>query len=372
MNRPSGRHGRGAPSSRLPVSARLVDTIVDRGLVGDRVARRAIRGLLRRRLAATTAGDVAARAERKRRLLTELSGGAVATGTDAANEQHYEEPTELFELMLGPHLKYSSGYWPPGVTALADAEEAMLELTCARAQLLDGQEVLELGCGWGSLTLWMAQRFPSSRIVAVSNSTTQREFIAKRAAERDLTNVTVVPADVNDLGRVDRDGTVGPARFDRVVSVELFEHVRNHRELTARIASWLRPGGKLFVHVFAHASDPYAFETGARGDWMARHFFTGGIMPSDDLLLHAVSGLDLDDHWVVSGTHYARTIAAWLERLDAQHERIVALLDGAHGRGSGRAAYHRWRVFCLACEQLFAYHGGDEWHVSHYRFVRPS
>jgi cyclopropane-fatty-acyl-phospholipid synthase len=363
-----------------PLSGRIVDRFVDAGVVPDPVLRRAIRGLLRHRRRAITAGGVEERAERQRALLAALAASPVAIDAAEANEQHYEVPTELFELMLGPHLKYSSGWWPPGVTTLAEAEEAMLLLTCERAELADGQDVLELGCGWGSLTLWMAERYPASRIVAVSNSATQREHIEKQAALRGLANVTVLTADVTRLG-----DTAGPAggpgqhadrvhaeAFDRVVSIEMFEHVRNHRVLGERIARWLRPGGKLFVHVFAHRSDAYPFETGVSGDWMARQFFTGGLMPSHDLLLLSIRALTIEDRWAVSGTHYARTLRAWLERLDRERDRAVQLFAAAEPPRRARARVRRWRVFTIACEELFAFDGGDEWHVSHYLFSRPS
>ncbi|MEX0705911.1 MAG: class I SAM-dependent methyltransferase, partial [Nitriliruptoraceae bacterium] len=267
---------------RARIAAWVVDQIVDRGLLGDVALRRVMRRMLRRRHRSITGGGVEQRMARKRALIARLRESDVAIDTDAANEQHYEVPTELFERMLGPRLKYSCALWDEGTDDLAAAEDAMLELTCQRAELADGLDVLELGCGWGSLTLWMAERFPRSRITAVSNSSTQRAFIVERARELGLDNITVVTCDVNDLGRDDDRlaslggvPVVGPERFDRVVSVEMFEHVRNHTELTSRIATWLRPGGKLFVHVFAHRSDPYPFEAGGSGDWMARHFFTG-------------------------------------------------------------------------------------------------
>jgi len=368
------------------LSARLVDAVIDRGVVPDPVLRRAIRLLLRHRRAAITAGSVEDRDARQRDLLASLAAAPVAVGTAQANEQHYEVPTGFFALMLGPHLKYSSGYWPAGVDTLAGAEEAMLALTARRAGLADGQDVLELGCGWGSLTLWMASTYPSSRIVAVSNSRTQREYIEREAAARGLANVQVLTADVNQLGAgAGSDGGPGDHAevvrrdaFDRVVSVELFEHVRNHRLLTERIATWLRPGGALFVHVFSHRSDAYPFEAGGDADWMARHFFTGGLMPSHDLLLMSVRDLAIEERWAVSGRHYARTLAAWLQRLDDGRDRAIALLAGAGGVTDAadtidpRAAFERWRVFTIACEELFAFSGGDEWHVSHYRFVRPS
>ena len=352
-------------------AARIVDAVVDRGVLPDAVLRRAIRLLLRRRRAAVTGGSVEQRSERRRALVRSLSTAPVAVATGEANDQHYEVPTELFEAMLGPHLKYSSGWWPPGVHDLAHAEAAMLELTCERAELADGQDVLDLGCGWGSLTLWIAARYPRSRVVAVSNSATQREHIEKRAAAQGLDNVVVRTCDVNRLGVEAHGDLVHPGAFDRVVSVEMFEHVRNHAALTERIATWLRPGGKLFVHVFAHRSEPYLFETGARADWMARHFFTGGMMPSHELLLRTVRGLEVEDHWAVSGRHYARTLRAWLERLDAEREHVVALLADTYGAAPAEAWFHRWRVFTIACEELFAFAGGDEWHVTHLRFARP-
>ncbi|MTV25811.1 class I SAM-dependent methyltransferase [Nitriliruptoraceae bacterium ZYF776] len=354
------------------MTARVVDAVIDRGALPDPLLRVAIRALLRRRSAAITAGSVEDRSRRKRELVRELAESPLAIHTDEANEQHYEVPTELFELMLGPHLKYSSAYWPHGVSTLQQAEEAMLRLTCEHADLVDGQDVLELGCGWGSLTLWMAARYPASRITAVSNSATQREHIEKQAAARGLDNVRVLTCDVNRLGVEAYADVVTHGAFDRVVSVEMFEHVRNHRVLTGRIAEWLRPGGKLFVHVFAHATDPYPFDTGGNADWMARHFFTGGLMPSDDLLLHSVRDLAVVDHWVISGTHYARTLRAWLDDLDAHRDRAIQLLAATYGADRAEAWFHRWRVFDIACEELFAFRGGDEWHVSHYSFERPS
>lgn len=364
--------------SRVPVTARLVDAAIDRGLLPDPLLRRVIRALLRKRLAAITAGSIEDRDARKRALVGALATSPVAIDTAAANEQHYEVPTELFELMLGPHLKYSSGYWPIGVSSLPQAEEAMLRLTGERAELLDGQDVLELGCGWGSLTLWMAEHYPASRITAVSNSATQREHIEKQAMARGLENVTVLTCDVNRLGSgagpeggpgVHAD-VVHPEAFDRVVSVEMFEHVRNHGVLTHRIAAWLRPGGKLFVHVFAHHTDPYPFDTGSNADWMARHFFTGGLMPSHDLLLLSVRDLTVEDRWAVSGTHYARSLHAWLDRLDAHQDRIVQLFADVPDGIPPVASLRRWRVFTIACEELFAFAGGNEWHVSHVRFAR--
>lgn len=353
---------------------------LDHGLLPEPALRWTIRRLLGRRLAAVTGGTIEDREQRKRMLLASLDASAVTVGTDEANAQHYEVPVELFEQMLGPRLKYSAAWWPPGVVDLTQAEEAMLALSCDRAELSDGQDVLELGCGWGSLTLWMAERYPGSRIVAVSNSASQRRYIEHHAARRGLANVTVLTCDVGGLGTgagpAGGDGSyaevVHDGAFDRVVSVEMFEHVRNHGELGRRIARWLRPGGKLFVQVFAHATDAYPFEAGGDADWMARHFFTGGMMPSHDLLLLSIGPLIAEDRWALSGVHYARTLRAWLERLDADPQRLARVLDAADGPTHGTAWLRRWRVFTIACEELFAYDDGDQWHITHLRFVTPT
>jgi cyclopropane-fatty-acyl-phospholipid synthase len=346
----------------VSLATRAVDAVVDRGVLPDAAMRRVMRALLRRRLRAVDPGGPGDRAQAKRDLLQAWSTGPVAINTAEANGQHYEVPTELFELMLGPRLKYSSAYWPDGVDDLAAAEGAMLRLTCERAALQDGHEILELGCGWGSLTLWMAEQYPNARITAVSNSATQREYIEKQAAVCDLDNVTVLTCDINDLG-VDGELDGG---FDRVVSVEMFEHVRNHAELLRRIARWLREDGRLFVHVFAHRDLLYPFEVDGRADWMARHFFTGGVMPSHDLFHHLTDDMIVERSWALDGTHYAQTLEAWLQQLDDERDRAVALLEDTYGAGRGERWYRRWRVFNLACAELFAFDGGRAWHVSHH------
>jgi cyclopropane-fatty-acyl-phospholipid synthase len=288
--------------------------------------------------------------------------GPVALVPELANRQHYEVDPELFERVLGPHLKYSCGYWPRGGGDLEAAEAAMLALCADRAEVRDGMRVLDLGCGWGSLSLWLAERYPRAQVLAVSNSKRQRDFILERARRRGLANLEVETADAN---RFEPEG-----RFDRVVSVEMFEHMRNWRALLARIERWLAPGGKLFVHVFCHRAATYAFDAGGSDDWMARHFFSGGIMPSQELLPQVATGLALEARWRVSGEHYRRTCEAWLARLDRERERVHPALERTYGRDAAALWLRRWRLFFLACAELFGFRRGEEWFVAHYRLAR--
>ena len=334
----------------------------ERGWLPDALIRQGIRRLLRQRLNDEFVGDVERHGEIFERRIHELRESEIALETDAANEQHYEVPAGFYELALGKHLKYSSAYFPDGVTALSEAEAAMLALTCERAALADGQRVLELGCGWGSLTLWMAEQYPSSRITGVSNSASQREHILKRAEERGLDNVEILTRDVN---RLELD-----ERFDRVVSVEMFEHVRNYQRLLERVAGWLEDDGLLFVHVFCHRFLMYPFETEGDNNWMGRHFFTGGLMPSADTFFRFQDHLRVTDRWLVDGRHYAKTSRAWLDRLDRNRERALALFENDGTDVPAKIRVQRWRMFFMACEELFAFNGGAEWLVAHYRFQK--
>jgi cyclopropane-fatty-acyl-phospholipid synthase len=326
----------------------------ERGLLNDAIIRKGIRCLLAQRL--RSAYDLQRSTQE---WIEYLSNCLVAEETEAANSQHYEVPADYFCAVLGPHLKYSSGYWENSKTTLEEAEIAMLRLSCERAELAAGQAILELGCGWGSLSLWMAATYPDSTITALSNSHSQRAYIEGQAQERGLTNLEVITCDINSF--------VPNKVYDRIVSVEMMEHIRNHQQLFSKLKSWLHPSGKIFVHIFTHRSQTYLFEDKNSKDWMSRYFFTGGIMPSTDLLPTAANGFNEEARWSVNGQHYSRTLEAWLQKQDLQSVEVLRSLQPCYGKDT-KLWLQRWRIFYIACSELFAYNNGHEWRVTHYRF----
>ena len=341
-------------------TARL-DTLLEKNIVPDWIIRVGIRRLNKKRIAEESGASPEARQERFGKLLERLRASPIAVHTQEANDQHYELPPEFFRLVLGRQMKYSSAYWDAGTLTLDQAEEQMLSLTVERAGIKNGDSILEIGCGWGSLTLFMADRFPRSQITAVSNSAPQRRFIEARAKERGLRNIKVLTADISDF-RLRR-------QFDRIVSVEMFEHARNYDRLFGKVAGMLRKGGTLFVHVFAHRELAYLFEPKDASDWMARYFFTGGTMPSNHLFLYfAAPHFRLDKHWVVDGRHYARTSEAWLENMDAHRDLIMVILRESYGSPDALRWFSYWRIFFMAVAELFRTRGGSEWMVNHYLF----
>lgn len=338
-----------------------VNWLLERGLLPDPLIRFGIRRLLRDRLRQQHADDPERAQQDLMQWIARCDQAPIAVETTAANAQHYEVPAAFYEQVLGRHRKYSSGYFQKPDSTLDEAEAAMLQLSCERAGIADGMQVLDLGCGWGALSLWIAERFPRCRVVGVSNSNSQRLDILARAKARGLDNVAVVTADIN--------GFAPGQRFDRVVTVEMMEHTRNWRQLLRRIAGWLQPDGRLFVHVFTHRSVGYEFAVDGDDDWMARHFFTGGQMPADSQLLHLQDDLLVEGHWLVSGVHYQRTAEAWLRNFDRNRRTLAPVLQQAYGKDAAVMA-RRWRVFFLACAELWGFRGGREWLVSHYR-LRP-
>ncbi|MEJ6604103.1 MAG: SAM-dependent methyltransferase [Verrucomicrobiia bacterium] len=335
----------------------MIDTLLEKNLLPDFAVRMGIRKLLGERLREESGYDESA-------YVANLKNRGIAEQTATANEQHYEVPTEFYLKCLGPRLKYSGCYYESGNETLEQAETAMLDLYAERGEFTDGQDILELGCGWGSITLYLAAKYPNSKITAVSNSRTQKEHIDAQAVTRGLNNVTVITADMNDFD-------ITASSFDRVISIEMFEHMKNYQSLLANVARWLRSGGKLFVHIFTHQKFSYHFVVRDQSDWMSRYFFTGGQMPSHQLLAAFQDDLKLEQDWKINGRHYQQTAEHWLENMDQHRAEIEPLLVATYGADQTKKWWVYWRVFYMSCAELWGYRNGEEWLVSHYRFVKP-
>lgn len=336
------------------------NSLLEKNLIPDSLIRIGIRKLLKQRLRDENKGKPETQKKHLLSLIEELKASPIAIHTQNANEQHYEVPTEFYQYCLGKHLKYSSGYWNPGVKDIDLSEKDMLELTCKRAGLENGQDVLELGCGWGSLSLYMAAKYPKSNFTVVSNSRTQKIYIDEQARLRNIHNLEVVTININDFNLT--------KTFDRVVSVEMFEHMRNYKKLMKLVAERLKPDGKLFVHIFTHKEYAYKFEVLDESDWMSKYFFTGGIMPSDDLLLHFNEDLSVEKHWRVNGLHYNKTSEAWLQNMDRHKKEIMPIFENTYGKEQALKWWVYWRIFFMACAELWGFENGEEWMVSHYLF----
>jgi cyclopropane-fatty-acyl-phospholipid synthase len=334
----------------------------ERGLIPDTLVRKGIQNLVKTRLKEISASDCEAGMAHLTQFVTAMNQSKIAEVPELANAQHYELPAEFFHLCLGKNRKYSSSFWMPDTKTLDEAEHLALQQTCDHADLQDDQQILELGCGWGSLSLWMAEKFPKSVITGISNSNSQREYIMATAKARGLSNLNIITADMNSFE--------APATYDRIISVEMFEHMRNWQTLYAKVARWLKPTGKFFKHIFVHRNTPYLFKVQSDEDWMSQFFFSGGMMPSDDLPLHFQGDLALKQRWRWNGTHYEKTANAWLQNMDVNKDAITPILANAYGTENVEMWRNRWRMFYMACAELFGYNNGQEWWVTHYLFEK--
>jgi cyclopropane-fatty-acyl-phospholipid synthase len=329
-----------------------IDSLLEKNLLPERVLRAGIRNVLEQRLAQEE------KSNNIDRFVEQMKSSPIAIDTVAANEQHYEVPSQFYALVLGKRMKYSCAYWSAGVENLDQSEEQMLAMTTERAGIRDGMKILDLGCGWGSMALYLAEKFPASKITAVSNSTTQRLHIQEVANQRSLRNIRLITADVNRFET--------RSKYDRIVSVEMFEHIRNYEKLLEKCFRFLNDHGKLFVHIFVHRKYAYPYVARDDNDWMARHFFTGGLMPSDDLLYRFPAHFEIEKHWRINGIHYSKTAEAWLKNMEQNRKEILQIFSGHYGKSHARKWWSYWRIFFLSCSELWRYREGEEWFVSHY------
>lgn len=336
--------------------------LINRNIIPDYLIRFQIRRLIKQRIKEETQPNKEAQHKRLMDLVLELKRSPIAINTSDANEQHYELPTEFFRFVLGPYLKYSCGLWSNTTSGIEASEEDMLYLSCERAELKDGMDILELGCGWGSLSLYMAQKFPNSNIIAVSNSSSQKKWIDSRTDELKISNLTIITSDMNDFST--------DKIFDRVISIEMFEHMRNYNLLLEKISGFLRNEGKLFVHIFSHKEFAYKFEVRDDSDWMSKYFFTGGIMPSDNLFFYFNDNMKIVNHWKLNGTNYEKTANSWLNKMDENKTNIMPIMEDTYGKKDAVKWFVFWRIFFMACAELWGYNNGNDWLVSHYLFSK--
>ena len=335
------------------------NALLSRGLIPDFLLRRGVRSQGKQRLLMMKKGNPI---NEYKDFLEEASSGDIAIHTNDANNQHYEVDSEFFQYCLGKNLKYSSCYWNEDTSGLDEAEENMLELYCKRAEVKDGMDILDIGCGWGSLSLFLANKYPQCNITGVSNSTSQKNFIDNEASKRSLENLKIITSDINDFS--------SSKQFDRIISIEMFEHTKNSKKLLDSINSWLKPEGTFFMHVFAHKDNPYYFDSNQNNAWMAKYFFTGGMMPNHNLFKDLKSQLSYQKSWMLSGNHYEKTSNAWLDKMDSNKEKILELFKKDNDNKTAKKKFHFWRLFFIACAEIFGYAKGSEWCVSHHLFKK--
>ena len=337
---------------------------IELGYIPDFLVRSGIRLLLKKRLKEISSSNCEKADELQSSMVSMMLGSPIAVNTDSANDQHYEVPVNFYSRILGERYKYSCCLWDDDTNNLDSAEIAALKKSCERAEIRDGLKILDLGCGWGSLSLWIAENYPNCSVTSVSNSSTQRDFIVNQAITNNLSNVRVIVADMNDFDIEDK--------FDRIVSLEMFEHMKNYQKLYKKLSGWLVEDGLFFMHIFCHKSSPYEFLDKGVNDWMTRYFFTGGIMPSDDLPLFFQDSLTIQKRWRWNGSHYANTSNAWLKNMDQKKNELMPIIADVYGHDFSQKWWQRWRIFFMSCAELFAFNNGQEWYVAHYLFSKSA
>ena len=335
--------------------------LLARGLIPDWILRRGVRSQGKERL--NMMNKVDSRKEYSK-FINEASTGNIAVNTDDANNQHYEVDSEFFKYCLGKNLKYSCCFWDDSTLDLDSAEDNMLEIYSKRAEIKDGMNILDIGCGWGSLSLFLAQKYPKSEITGVSNSSSQKIFIDSEASKRNISNLKIITRDINDFRTEEK--------YDRIISIEMFEHTKNTKKLMNLINDWLNPNGLFFMHVFAHKENPYYFDRDQKNAWMAKYFFTGGMMPNHNLFKDLKSNLEYQKSWMLSGEHYEKTSNAWLDKMDQNKKEILSLFERSNSSSIAKRKFHFWRLFYIACAEIFGYDNGNEWVVSHHLFKKSA